>query len=270
MKTTHEIDERGLKLTVVINTPTIFPIEDPLMPSIFPVTEPEIVLHEGVASVAEIFGKPAAYVNTIAEVQPEIVAALARFSHVNAKDLTDFFDAVFTSVELQLFEGAPEATLLSRLGIDQCLSAGQIDAIVDRIASLYSVSLSHIDVQPDLTIGEIVDLAGAVIFPVWEVPTIQESADTFDISLEVDRPAIRDMTLNLISEQMWRPDERHEINLSDRFVQELGCDSLDMVEIIMAIEDWFGIEVKDEEAEECITVASAVGLVVKMLEKKYK
>lgn len=262
MKTIHEIDERGLKLTVVINTPTIFPIEDPLMPSIFPVAEP---LREGVETVAAIFGKPPEYVNTIAALQPEIVAALAQFKHVNASDLIAFFDVVFTSVESQLFEGSPEATLPSRLGVDQCLSAGQIDTIIDRIACQYIVDLSFIDAQPDLTIGEIISLAGEVIFPVWEVPTIQEPGDT------VNPTSVQARVVTVIADQMgfWQT-PAGGIQLTDRFVQDLSCDSLDVVEIVMAIEDEFDIEIDDAESEGCVTVADAIGLVTSTLTRRHK
>ena len=43
-----------------------------------------------------------------------------------------------------------------------------------------------------------------------------------------------------------------------RFVDDLGCDSLDTVELIMAFEEEFNIEVPDEEAERLLTVQDAV------------
>jgi acyl carrier protein len=49
--------------------------------------------------------------------------------------------------------------------------------------------------------------------------------------------------------------------LTDRFVTDLGCDSLDLMEIIMFLEDEFCIELVDEEALKCETVADAVALV---------
>ncbi len=42
------------------------------------------------------------------------------------------------------------------------------------------------------------------------------------------------------------------------FVDDLGADSLDTVELVMALEEEFGIEIPDEEAEKIGTVASAV------------
>ncbi|WP_104747631.1 acyl carrier protein [Helicobacter cetorum] len=48
------------------------------------------------------------------------------------------------------------------------------------------------------------------------------------------------------------------------FVKDLGADSLDVVELIMALEEKFGIEIPDEEAEKIVNV----GDVVKFIEDK--
>mgnify|MGYP000526526438 FL=1 len=42
------------------------------------------------------------------------------------------------------------------------------------------------------------------------------------------------------------------------FVADLGADSLDNVELVMALEDEFGIEIPDEDAEKITTVQSAI------------
>lgn len=60
----------------------------------------------------------------------------------------------------------------------------------------------------------------------------------------------------LISEQL--DVEESEIELESSFQDDLEADSLDVVELIMAIEDEFDIEIPDEEAEKLTTVKSAV------------
>ncbi len=50
------------------------------------------------------------------------------------------------------------------------------------------------------------------------------------------------------------------------FVDDLGADSLDTVELIMALEEKFGLEIKDEEAEKITTVGQAI----KYIEEKTK
>ena len=49
-----------------------------------------------------------------------------------------------------------------------------------------------------------------------------------------------------------------------KFVEDLGADSLDTVELVMALEEEFGAEIPDEEAEKLTTVGEAVAYVEKM------
>jgi len=42
------------------------------------------------------------------------------------------------------------------------------------------------------------------------------------------------------------------------FVDDLGADSLDVVELVMALEEEFGVEIPDEDAEKIVTVGEAV------------
>ena len=49
-----------------------------------------------------------------------------------------------------------------------------------------------------------------------------------------------------------------DIKSESKFVDDLGADSLDLVELIMSFEDKFGIEISDEEAEKIITVKDAL------------
>lgn len=56
--------------------------------------------------------------------------------------------------------------------------------------------------------------------------------------------------------------DESEIQESSSFTADLGADSLDTVELVMAFEDEFGVEIPDEDAEKITTVAAAVDYVV--------
>jgi acyl carrier protein len=57
--------------------------------------------------------------------------------------------------------------------------------------------------------------------------------------------------------------EKEKVLMTSRLAEDLGADSLDAVELIMTLEDEFGIEVDDEAAQSIKTVAD----IVKFLEK---
>jgi acyl carrier protein len=52
--------------------------------------------------------------------------------------------------------------------------------------------------------------------------------------------------------------EDSKINMEASFVNDLGADSLDTVELIMEFEEEFGVEIPDEDAEKMTTVGAAV------------
>ena len=49
-----------------------------------------------------------------------------------------------------------------------------------------------------------------------------------------------------------------EIKEDSKFIEDLGADSLDVVELVMALEEEFDIEIPDEDAEGILTVADAL------------
>ena len=60
----------------------------------------------------------------------------------------------------------------------------------------------------------------------------------------------------IIAEQLGVEDS--EIKSESHFIDDLGADSLDTVELVMAFEEEFGVEIPDEEAEKITTVQAAL------------
>lgn len=52
-----------------------------------------------------------------------------------------------------------------------------------------------------------------------------------------------------------------QVTMEAEFVKDLGADSLDVVELVMALEEKFGIEIPDEQAEKIVTVGDVVKFV---------
>jgi len=73
--------------------------------------------------------------------------------------------------------------------------------------------------------------------------------------------AIQDEMIDIIVEQLSVDKEKVVANAS--FVDDLGADSLDLVELIMAMEEGFDIEIPDEDAEGIVTVQDAIDYVSK-------
>ncbi|RKY90009.1 acyl carrier protein [candidate division KSB1 bacterium] len=59
-----------------------------------------------------------------------------------------------------------------------------------------------------------------------------------------------------------------EVTNEASFIDDLGADSLDTVELVMAFEEEFGIEIPDEDAEKLVTVGAAIDYLKKKIGKE--
>ena len=71
--------------------------------------------------------------------------------------------------------------------------------------------------------------------------------------------AIEQQMVDIIVEQL--SVDKDKVVPGASFVDDLGADSLDLVELIMAMEEEFDVEIPDEEAEKIVTVQNAIDYV---------
>jgi acyl carrier protein len=86
--------------------------------------------------------------------------------------------------------------------------------------------------------------AGAARIPTFHHPQREPMSD------------IEARVKKIIAEQLGV--EESQVTNEKAFVADLGADSLDVVELVMALEDEFGIEIPDEDAEKITTVQGAI------------
>ena len=67
--------------------------------------------------------------------------------------------------------------------------------------------------------------------------------------------SIEERVKEIICEQL--SVEESEVNPSAKFIEDLGADSLDTVQLVMAFEEEFGLDIPDEDAEKITTVGDA-------------
>jgi len=75
----------------------------------------------------------------------------------------------------------------------------------------------------------------------------------------VEREEILDKVRDVIVDQL--NVDAEDVNEEASFVDDLGADSLDIVELVMALEEEFGVSIPDEEAENIKTVGDAVAYI---------
>jgi acyl carrier protein len=98
-----------------------------------------------------------------------------------------------------------------------------------------------------LTVGQL-----GIGFPDW--PWMKETKEI--------KMAIEQEMIDIIVEQL--SVEKDKVVPNASFVDDLGADSLDLVELIMAMEEGFDIEIPDEDAEKIATVQDAINYVKKI------
>ncbi|HZE80952.1 MAG TPA: acyl carrier protein [Candidatus Polarisedimenticolia bacterium] len=74
-------------------------------------------------------------------------------------------------------------------------------------------------------------------------------------------PGVEDKVKQIIVDQLGV--DAGDVTPASSFVDDLGADSLDRVELIMALEETFGMEIPDEDAEKIVTVQNAVDYIQK-------
>ncbi len=74
--------------------------------------------------------------------------------------------------------------------------------------------------------------------------------------------AVESKMIDIIVEQL--SVDKDKVVAGASFVDDLGADSLDLVELIMAMEEEFDVEIPDEEAEKIATVQDAIDFVNKL------
>jgi len=75
----------------------------------------------------------------------------------------------------------------------------------------------------------------------------------------VSTSTIYDRLKGIVTEQLGVDEE--EITPEASFVDDLNADSLDLVELIMSLEEEFGLEISDEDAEKILTVGDAASYI---------
>ncbi|MCQ9207670.1 MAG: acyl carrier protein [Omnitrophica bacterium] len=78
--------------------------------------------------------------------------------------------------------------------------------------------------------------------------------------------SIAEKVKTVIAEQLGVKPE--EVTEQAKFVDDLGADSLDTVELVMALEEEYGVEIPDEDAEKLTTVGEAIKYIEEKLASK--
>ena len=75
--------------------------------------------------------------------------------------------------------------------------------------------------------------------------------------------SVEERVVKIVCEQLGVGED--EVNTGSSFVDDLGADSLDTVELVMALEEEFDLEIADEEAEKISTVQEAIDYILSLI-----
>ncbi|MFI4937915.1 MAG: acyl carrier protein [Candidatus Berkiellales bacterium] len=78
--------------------------------------------------------------------------------------------------------------------------------------------------------------------------------------------SVEERVTDIVVEQLGL--ERDKVHPESKFVDDLGADSLDTVELVMALEEEFELEIPDEEAEKITTLREAISYIEEHAKKK--
>jgi acyl carrier protein len=84
------------------------------------------------------------------------------------------------------------------------------------------------------------------------------------MATQVDQEIVSEVK-KMIASQLGKSED--EITPEASFIEDLGADSLDLVELIMSMEDKFGLEIADEDAESIVTVQDAINFIMERQKK---
>ncbi|PHT49870.1 Acyl carrier protein 1, chloroplastic [Capsicum baccatum] len=93
------------------------------------------------------------------------------------------------------------------------------------------------------------------------------SLRTFRLRVAAAKAETVERVINIVRKQLALPPDT-KVSPESTFNKDLGADSLDTVEIVMALEEEFGIAVEEENSENIVTVQDAADLIEKLVEKK--
>src|SRR5207237_2046124 len=102
----------------------------------------------------------------------------------------------------------------------------------------------------------------------WRIPHVKVESESDDCQREEAMEPVADRVKKIIVDQLGV--EEDLVTPEACFVDDLGADSLDTVELVMALEEEFGMEIPDEDAEKITRVKEAVDYIEKHGEKAKK